>query len=241
MFDFIKKAQHPSREKKIELYENMYLPVNVDKKTIFNKNMNYYICSFGGCGSTMLFKYLSNFGNVYHIHDRYPPDKLKYVGNVNTDKEVYSEWFNNVDIDENMVNNYKVIYIYRNPLKVIYSRFVSKYGPNVEHLKHIMCDNGGNIHLGDVLSRNKDLYKIEDFFDNYTQKKERNYKIYCVKYELFWDNIALFNSIIGIPNIKQLYPIRHETNKKIHYINKLYSIYYSLINKMNKMKFIEVI
>ena len=166
MFDFIKKAQHTSRGKKIQLYENMNLPVNVDKKTIFNKNMNYYVCSFGGCGSTMLFKYLSNFGNVYHIHDRYPPDKLKYVGNLNTDKEVYSEWFNNVDIDENMVNNYKVIYIYRNPLKVIYSRFAGRYGPNTEHLKHIMCDNGGNIHLGDVLSRNKDLYKIECFIKN---------------------------------------------------------------------------
>ena len=108
MFDFIKKAQHTSRGKKTQLLLNTNSPPNLN--TIFNKNMNYYICSFGGSGSTILFKYLSNFGNVYHIHDRYPPDKLKYVGNVNTDKEVYSEWFNNVEIDENMVNNYKVIY-----------------------------------------------------------------------------------------------------------------------------------
>ena len=104
-----------------------------------------------------------------------------------------------------------------------------------------MCDNAGNIHLGDVLNRNKDLYKIEEFFDNYTQKKERNYKIYCVKYEQFWDNISLFNNIIGVPDIKQLYPIRQENNKKIQYIEKLYPIYYSLINKMNKMNFIEII
>ena len=43
------------------------------------------------------------------------------------------------------------------------------------------------------------MYKIEEFFDNYTQKKERNYKIYCVKYEQFWDNISLFNKVFRIP------------------------------------------
>ena len=56
--------------------------------TYFNKNMNYYICSSGGCGSTILFNYLSNFGNVYHIHDRYPPNKLQYVGSKNTSENV---------------------------------------------------------------------------------------------------------------------------------------------------------
>jgi len=238
MFNFIKNAQHVSRRKTIDPLAN---PQPSNQQPIFNKNMNYYICSFGGSGSTILFKYLSNFGNVYHIHDRFPSKKLKYVGNKNTDKDVYSEWFNDIEIDEKEVQNYKVIYIYRNPLKVIYSRCAQKNGPNVEHLKHIMCDNNGNIHLNDVLRTNKDLYKLEEFFDNYTTKTERNYKIYCVKYEQFWDNISLFNKTIGIPDIKQLYPVKKECNKKIYHVNKLYPIYYSLINKMNKMKFIEII
>ena len=38
------------------------------KHPYFNEDMNYYICSYGGSGSTVLFNYLSNFGNVYHIH-----------------------------------------------------------------------------------------------------------------------------------------------------------------------------
>ena len=53
------------------------------------------------------------FGTVYHIHDRYPPDKLEYVGNVNSDKDIYSEWFNGVKIPEENLENYKVIFIYR--------------------------------------------------------------------------------------------------------------------------------
>jgi hypothetical protein len=238
MYDFIKNAQN--NQLQIDLKPNINIQQH-NKNTIFNKNMNYYVCSFGGSGSTILFNYLSNFGNVYHIHDRYPSDKLKYVGKKNTDEDVYSEWFNNIEINEDEIQNYKVIFIYRNPLKVIYSRYINAKGPNIQHLKHIMCDNNGNINLNDVLRTNKDLYKIEEFFDNYTQPKERNYKIYCVKYEQFWDNISLFNKVLDIPDITQLYPKRYENNKKIYNIQRLYSIYFSLINKMNKMKFIEII
>ena len=201
----------------------------------------YYICSYGGCGSTILSEYLSNFGDVKHIHSRNPPKKLTYVGDEYSDKGVYKEWFNDIPIEDNKLKNYKVIYIYRNPLNAIYSRFVLKNSPYINHLQHIQCDNNGFIRLRDVINTKKDLYKIEEFFNNYTTPAERNYKIYCVKYEQFWDNISLFNNIIGVPDIKQLYPIRQENNKKIQYIEKLYPIYYSLINKMNKMNFIEIV
>lgn len=46
---------------------------NKTTPNIFDKNKVFYVCSSGGCGSTILFNYLKNFGNVYHIHDRYPP------------------------------------------------------------------------------------------------------------------------------------------------------------------------
>jgi hypothetical protein len=214
---------------------------NSNNKNYYDKNMNYYICSFGGCGSTILTNYLSNFGNVFHIHDRYPPTKLKYVGKNNTDKDVYSEWFNDVDVPDSDLKKYKIIYIYRNPLYVIFSRFAKPTGPNIPHLKHIMCDNDGNIALYDILHSNQDLYKIEEFFDNYCLKKERNYPIYCVKYENFWGNISLFNKVIGIPDIKELYPRKYETPRKIYFENKLNIIYNNLLQKMNRMGFIEVV
>jgi hypothetical protein len=207
----------------------------------FNKNMNYYICSIGGCGSTVLFNYLSLFGNVYHIHDRFPPNNLSYVGNENTNEDIYSEWFNGKDIPKEKLMNYKVIFIYRNPIPTIFSRFAQTKGPNVNHLKHIKCDNDGNINIYDVIRCKMDLYKIEEFYDNYILPQSRNYDIYAIKYELFWENIGLFNKVIGIPDIKELYPVRQERAKKYSFVKELNYIYRSLILKMNKMKFIEII
>ena len=207
----------------------------------FDKNKIFYVCSSGGCGSTILFNYLKNFGTVYHIHDRYPPNKLEYIGKENTDKAVYSEWINGIQIPEENLKNYKVIFIYRHPIQVIYSRFSHRNGPNLAHLQHIKCDNSGNINIFDVLNSGKDLYKIEEFFDSYTIPTERNYNIYCVKYELFWDNISLFNQVMKIPDIKGLYPIKHERPKQLQFLVELTAIYNSLINKMKSMRFIEIV
>ena len=83
----------------------------VTLEEIFDKSKVFYICSSGGCGSTIIFNYLKNFGNVYHVHDRYPPNKLEYIGKENTDKDVYSEWFNGVQIPEENLKNYKNVLI----------------------------------------------------------------------------------------------------------------------------------
>jgi len=226
----------------IRLNLNLERPKPILSNTnIFNKNMNFYICSAGGCGSTVIFNYLSNFGNVYHIHDRYPPNKLTYIGSENTNTPVYNEWFNTIEIPEDKLCNYKVIFIYRNPIQVIFSRFAQPKGPNIPHLQHIKCDNNGEIYFGDIIKTSKDLYKLEEFFDNYTIPKNRNYPIYCIKYEDFFSNISIFNKILGIPDIKSLYPVKNERQKKLTYIVELSIIYYSLMNKMKKMRSIELI
>jgi hypothetical protein len=46
---------------------------------------------------------------------------------------------------------------------------------------------------------------------------------------------------MGIPDIKELYPIRQEHKKRFSFVNELNFIYKSLINKMNRMRFIEII
>jgi hypothetical protein len=193
----------------------------MNKNNYYDDNKHFYVCSYGGCGSWMLVRYLSNFGKTYHIHSRNPPEKLTYVGS--------NEWFNNKEISENNLINYKVIYIYRNPIHSIYSRF-----ENSEHLKHIQC-NDSTIKLKDVIKNNLDLYNLEEFFDNYTQKKIKNYNIYCVKYETILNNIQKFNEIIGIKDIPKLYPVMNKTNKKYNDYELLYKIYENLINKMNNL------
>lgn len=225
----------------LKLNFNLDRPNNPLINNNFNKDLNFYVCSSGGCGSTILFNYLSNFGNVYHIHDRYPPDKLCYTGNINTDQPVYEEWFNKTEIPENKLSNYRVIFIYRNIFDVIFSRFATPTGPNITHMKHVKCDNNGEIYFGDVIKSGKDLYKLEEFFDNYTILKDRNYSIYCIKYELFFNNISSINRILGIPDIKSLYPIKNERKKKYTYVIELMNIYRSLTNKMNRMRFLEII
>jgi hypothetical protein len=143
-----------------------------------------------------------------------------------------------VQITDCNLHKYIVIYIYRNPVHAIYSRFANKIGAN-PHLKHIQCNP--NIKLQDVIDSKKDLYGIEEFFNNYTKKKTRNYEIYCIKYEDFWDNIESFNKTLDIPNAKYLYPIKNETIVHYEYLNELNKIYNPLICKMNGMKFIEKI
>jgi hypothetical protein len=208
---------------------------------IFNKDMNYYVCGSGGCGSTIIYNYLKFFGNSYHIHDRHPPNKLCYVGHEKSTEDVHSEWFNKTEIPEDKLNNYKVIFIYRHPIEVIFSRFAKPNGPNINHMKNVQCDNDGNIRLNDILTTKKDLYGLEDFFDNYTIPKNRNYVIYCVKYENLFDNFSLFNRAIGIPDIDKLYPKKVETKKKYVFLRELYNIYYPLMLKTNNMKFIQMI
>ena len=85
------------------------------------------------------------------------------------------------------------------------------------------------------------MYGIEEFFDNYTIPTDKNYKIYSIKYEAFWSNIRLFNYTIGIPDVKELYPVKQERSKTFTFLNELSSIYSSLISKINKMYFIELI
>jgi hypothetical protein len=93
--------------------------------------------------------------------------------------------------------------------------------------------------LQDVIDSKQDLYGIEEFFNNYTKKENRNYDIYCVKYEDFWDNIETFNKTLEIQNAKYLYPIKNETDKRYTNLNELNKLYGPLICKMNGMKFIE--
>jgi hypothetical protein len=81
-----------------------------------------------------------------------------------------------------------MLYIYRNPIFSIPSRLTDKYGykHHKYHLKHIQTN--ADIKLDDVLSSREDLYKIKEFYNNYTKEnKNRNYKIYCVKYEDIFD------------------------------------------------------
>lgn len=188
----------------------------------------FYVCSYGGSGSKMLCRALRAYGKVKHVHSRKPPNNLEYIGE-EKGRKTYSEWFNGVVIPEEELKYYYVIYIYRNPSFSIPSKFSI---PN--HLEHIQIDR--SIKLKDVLDSKKDLYKIREFYDNYTKPNEkRNYKIYCVKYEDIFDKQDELSKLLGIGKLNMVNKSSRKNSNK-----KLDNIYSDLIAEMNKNEFITI-
>ena len=189
----------------------------------------FYICSYGGCGSTMLTESLKKYGRAEHVHSRKPPDKLEYIGGKLGAKNP-GELFNGIPIPDNDIKNFYVIYIYRNPSYSIPSRFINCPA----HLEHIQTNK--NIKIQDVLNTEKDLYGINELYNNYTEYNEnRNYKIYSVKYEEIFDKQDELSEILGIGKLNLVNKSnRKDSNKQLD------KIYKDLIDKMNKNNFVVI-
>lgn len=198
----------------------------------YDKNKKFYVCSYGGSGSKMLCDYLGYFGDVYHLHSRHPPSALTKTGY--DDKSTYDEWFNTTELTKEELKNYKVIFIYRDPLRSIYSRY-----NNESTLKNVQAPFP-TATLQDVVDQKKDLFGIEDFFDRYTKIQHKNYPIYCIKYELIWDHFPFFNTLMNIPDLPERYPKKYEIKRQELHKDVLSEIYKSLREKMDAMHFLEI-
>lgn len=187
----------------------------------------FYVCSYGGCGSKMLCSALKKYGKVRHIHSRKPPTNLEYIGKEHGGT-VYSEWFNGIPIPKDDINRYHVIYIYRNPVKAIISRFRIR-----KHLYHVQADM--DITMDDVVETKKDLYGVEEFYTNYvTPAKNRNYKIYCVRYEDIFRKQNKLSRMLGIGALNLVRKEKYRAEKEEKYAEKLGEIYQSLNDKMKQ-------
>ena len=201
-----------------------------------NNNRIFYICSYGGCGSKCLMNILKKYGKVEHLHSRYPPNKLEFVG---TTPGVDTEWFNGVPVPEDQLHKYTIIYIYKNPINAIYSRYhrPDKIKYQKLHQKYVQLEK--NIMLKDVLEKNDDLYKIKEFYKNYTTpNSERNYKIISIKYEDLFEKTEELEKLL---NIGPIHIEKRETKREYPEYDKLYNIYKDLIDEMNNKPFIEII
>ena len=187
----------------------------------------FYVCSYGGSGSKMLCSALSKYGESLHIHSRKPPNKLEYVG-VEKGGTVYHEWFNGIPMPKDELHNYYVIYIYRNPSFSIPSRF---WIPG--HLNNIQTKD---IKLDEVIKSGKDLYKLREFHNNYIKKnKNRNYKIYCVKYEDIFDKQDNLSELLKVGKLNI-----ENTSKRKNSNKDLDKIYADLIKEMEENEFITI-
>lgn len=200
------------------------------------KKKIFYVNSYGGSGSYLLCEYLAKYGIAYHLHERKVYDRLRKASGKNTVKiGQHLAHLDGKDISEDELINYYYIFIYKNPVNAVKSRFSGK-----QHLINIKCDP--NIKLVDVLEQKKDLYGIEEFFDNHVnENSNRNYKIYCVKYSDLFDKIEELNKVFGLDNIEGNYPVKKERKHKKTNDEELNEIYKSLNEKIDKMPFIKIV
>ena len=82
---------------------------------------DFYVFSYGGCGSTAVSGWLSHWGMVHHLHDPSPPSSLTRGSTY-----AYKSGAQDVRIDPDakraVPENSKVIYIYRDPVKSMLAR-----------------------------------------------------------------------------------------------------------------------
>jgi len=213
---------------------NIYFKENGEQSGLFSvavrPRRKYYVCSFGGTGSTLLANKLGYYGDTEHVHSRNPPEKLEHIGTKNGGR-TYKEWFNGCVIPDDEVGEYDVIYIYRNPVFPIFSRFW-----NPKHLTNI--EIAPTVKINDVVFSKKDHYKIGEFHDNYTTPNpRRNYRIHCVKYEDLFEKQAELSELLGIGAL-QLVKKESNYSKYSQLVNVMEFIYKDVIDKMNAREFI---
>ncbi len=100
--------------------------------------MQFFICSYGGCASWSVARFLSRYGTVHHIHSRKSPEYLSLP----VSRKIFHRWFGG-GIKEHFSNSpsdniqdtsiCRVLYLY---VKPVYSIF-SKRAFSVRHLRSI--------------------------------------------------------------------------------------------------------
>ena len=141
----------------------------------------FYVCSYGGSGSTMLAKFLSQYGTAYHIHSRKPPQQLTYPIDAR-----FIDNFSDVPVLETELARCHVIYIFKNPTQ----SQISVYGAH--HRVHLEYPNPDNHELYPPSLREyalggKNTLSYGQHYNNYMCTADRNYKIIGVNYHKLWD------------------------------------------------------
>ena len=158
---------------------------NCYSKDIAKYEKVFYVCSYGGSGSTFLCEFLNRYGLSVHIHSRIPPNYLSSVRRI----EQFDKYKRLSSIE---IKKIKVIFIYRNPSWSQISRW------RVDHFFNIgvLCKHS----IFNYVKNGKDLLKYGEFFDNYVNKKiNENYQIIAINYHHLWDNLPEVFTALDLP------------------------------------------
>jgi len=193
----------------------------------------FYVCSYGGSGSTMLAKFLSHYGTAYHIHSFKPPTKLTYPIDAK-----FIDNFSTVEVPEEELSRCFVVYIFRNPT---HSQ-ISVYGDH--HRVHQEYEEPDNREifpekLKTYALNGKNTLSYGKHYKNYmSTNPDRNYKIVGVNYHKLWERDSLKELFIALKlpqkDIKR-FPPKRETPRKTasNIINSLNVMNAGLIGLIN--------
>jgi len=175
-----------------------------------NPKPTFCICSFGGSGSTMLTRFLMQYGKVVHIHDRKPPEFLTITKQIGD----YDGTFSTTRVKDADLHNVVVMYLFRDPTEAQISRWSLQHFqhiqvPDFDKYKHILSDPQTYI------NNNQNLLQYNQFHQNYIEAKPKNYTIYAINYHKIFDpnNILLLCETLKLPSTAHTnFPTQKETS-----------------------------
>lgn len=193
----------------------------------------FYVCSYGGSGSTMLTRFLNQYGTAYHVHSFKPPTQLTYPINAK-----FIDNFSNVIVPENELSRCYVIYIYKNPTQSQISVYCDHHRV---HMEYEEPDNRELFpeELKYYALKGKNTLSYGTHFKNYmSSNSKRNYQIIGVNYHKLWDPSVLkqFFKALNLPEKDIIkFPIKKEKTRvtPLNIINKLNIMNAGLIGIIN--------
>ena len=199
----------------------------------FSGNFDICISSIGGVGSTMFMDFVANYKNINL--NRFPPNSpgSKYKHSLSPPTENFIK---------------KAILIIGNPIESflsIQNRDMVRCHLNNLNLKYqnipmIKKENDliGKTDINKIIEY-KDIFCLEEMYNNWVSKKNVTYPIMIIKYESIWDNLESIFTFLEIPHSEiNKFPKKKQRNTikenfDITIIDKLENIYFNLLIKYN--------
>jgi hypothetical protein len=161
-----------------------YLNRQVKKQLPDKYEHTLQITSYGGCGTTLLYRFFSEHGvdTPPAVDDWYP---WKHMLVPPSDRKVKE--------------GFRAVYVFADPLNATLSVFRRDF--QHELVRRMARDTSGwntSWSIEDFLADGKDHFRLIEQYRNWTEA-ERSYPILLIKYESMWDHLPELMTYVGLP------------------------------------------
>lgn len=204
----------------------------------------YFVCSYGGCASWIVRRFLQNYGTAYHIHSCRPPEFLTLPVSRKPVHRLFNygvkEHFGSARKDRiRDTSGCYVIYLFVKPAYSIFSRKAFSQ----RHLRSIGVERKDlkklrKLSREEYVTGGEDLIDYESFFHNYVMGGiNRNYDIIAVNVHKLWNDLESFFKLTDLPLSEMERFPRREPHRAAEKVEKyLNSAYRALNEKIDAMR-----